>query len=163
MAISFVGVDQEARFEAWFQGYRRESFARTARDVTDRLEDHPHWSMGWRPYLREGWMAAIAQPIISTEENSMTKVMPTIGRRVLFHPAPNLSTPGFAPSPVCQAGVTMVHSDCCVDLDVIDANGAHHAMVYVSLIHHGEIAPSATSYCTYLKHEGVGAMIEKRR
>jgi hypothetical protein len=49
-------ADEEAFFEVWFQLHRKKTFERTARPG-DRIEDHPHWSMGLRDAYLEGWMA----------------------------------------------------------------------------------------------------------
>lgn len=48
-------IDEEASFEAWFQRQRRITFARDMR--SERLEDHPKWSMGLRSAYRDAWMA----------------------------------------------------------------------------------------------------------
>jgi hypothetical protein len=38
---------EEALFEVWFQLHRKKTFERGAQPG-DRLEDHPHWGMGYR-------------------------------------------------------------------------------------------------------------------
>jgi hypothetical protein len=51
-----MSMNEEARFEEWFQTYRRRTFGPDS-EVNGRLEDHPDWSLGPRSLLLEGWMA----------------------------------------------------------------------------------------------------------
>lgn len=72
-------------------------------------------------------MSLPAQPVI---------IEPNIGRRVWFWPAKNSGATGF----ICHdeavpmdAGIVFVHSDRCVNLDVCDHAGNHHAFTSVYL------------------------------
>ncbi|MEP6876928.1 MAG: hypothetical protein ABI887_21420 [Burkholderiales bacterium] len=67
----------------------------------------------------------------------MSFIKPTVGRQVWYRPAPDeiLVTCGDQP---LAATVAAVHSDRCINLQVIDANGKAHARASVLLIHGDE-------------------------
>jgi hypothetical protein len=50
-------TDMEAAFEEWFQAERRRTFALSSLPG-EHIEDHPHWSDGYRDSYYRGWMGA---------------------------------------------------------------------------------------------------------
>jgi len=76
--------------------------------------------------------------------SSPTIINPTIGRRVWFWPSKRTGQSGFichdAAVPM-DAGIVFVHSDRCVNLDVCDHAGNHHAFTSVYL-DQGDDCPS---------------------
>lgn len=51
-------ADMETAFEDWFQAERRRTFALYAHPG-ETIDDHPHWSYGFRSSYLAGWMGAV--------------------------------------------------------------------------------------------------------
>lgn len=69
-------------------------------------------------------------------------IKPTIGRRVWYRPGP-FGLPGmtnFGDQPL-DAGIVYVWGDRCVNLDVTDHAGRHHALTSVTLLQEGDAVP----------------------
>jgi hypothetical protein len=75
-------------------------------------------------------------------------ITPTVGRVVWYH-APS-STPDAQPQ---AAIIAFVHSDCLVNLHVIDANGVASGATSVVLVQEGDTAPAAGFYCEWMPYQ----------
>jgi hypothetical protein len=91
-------------------------------------------------------------------------IAPTIGRRVWFHPDPNMGSTGFVVNSKDQplnAGVVYVWSDRMVNLDVTDHAGNHHAFTSVTLVQPGDPAPGSGSWCEWMPYQVKQAQVSK--
>jgi hypothetical protein len=68
-------------------------------------------------------------------------IKPTVGRIVLFYPAPDSDRPRVGNDPHA-AIITAVWGDACINLSVFDANGTPYAQTSVLLVQEGEPKPS---------------------
>mgnify|MGYP001100203627 CR=1 FL=1 len=82
----------------------------------------------------------------------MSVIKPTVGRIVLFTPDKNdpLTRNGNEP---LAAIVACVHSDSCVNLGVIDAQGNNVSRTSVPLIQDGDPKPSTGYYCEWMPYQ----------
>src|SRR5687768_11982283 len=81
-------------------------------------------------------------------------IKPTVGRIVLFHPAPLYAEEGIPTitSAPLAALVVHVHGDGLLILTVFDSMGGTHARTYVTLIQAGEDAPEG-EYCEWMPYQ----------
>ncbi|VTU38317.1 hypothetical protein H4CHR_04393 [Variovorax sp. PBS-H4] len=82
-------------------------------------------------------------------------IIPTVGRRVWYYPHPLSGASGF----VCHnqnvpmdAGIVYVWSDRCVNLDVTDHAGNHHAFTSVDLWHGNGDRPNG-AFCEWMPYQ----------
>lgn len=83
-------------------------------------------------------------------------IHPTVGRVVNFWPDGNYVPSGFVmPHDLqpCAAQISCVHSDDCVNLGVLDANGNHYSFTSVTLVQRGNPGPGHGSYCTWMDYQ----------
>ncbi|CAN7538614.1 DUF2829 domain-containing protein [Variovorax sp. LjRoot130] len=79
-------------------------------------------------------------------------IIPTIGRRVWFTPDPRTALSGFVchnPAAPMDAGIVYVWGDRCVNLDVTDHAGNHHAFTSVELWQ-GDCDRPNGAYCEWM-------------
>lgn len=83
----------------------------------------------------------------------MSKIDPTVGRVVLFHPPSNSTKAGFEPNAICAAQIAKVLPDGRLNLGVLDGNGAHHSMTEVPLIQEGEPPPENGYFAEWMAYQ----------
>lgn len=83
----------------------------------------------------------------------MSKIDPTVGRVVWFHPATNSTKHGFEPNAICAAQIARVLPDGRLNLGVLDGNGAHHPMTEVPLIQERETAPENGYWAEWMPYQ----------
>lgn len=76
-------------------------------------------------------------------------ITPTVGRIIYFHPASNSTHRGFKPNALCAAQIAAVLPDGKLNLGVLDANGAHHAMTNVPFIQDSDTPPEDGYYAEW--------------
>lgn len=83
-----------------------------------------------------------------------SKIIPTVGRVVWYHPAPKEGSSDFAqhyqPGAPYAAIVAYVCSEALVNLAVFDANGTPRSRSSVALIQEGDAAPRDAEYCEWM-------------
>lgn len=76
-------------------------------------------------------------------------IKPTVGRVVLFYPDLSFPSAGEIGQPLA-ATIAFVHSDTCVNLCVVDANGVTCPQTSVFLRQDDAIAPENVRYCEWM-------------
>jgi len=81
-------------------------------------------------------------------------IKPTVGRVVWFIPKESSHSFGFSVNAGKEhaAVVAYVHSDTCVNLSVIDANGNHFCRTSVQLVQEGEKVPE-WDHCRWMPYQ----------
>lgn len=82
-------------------------------------------------------------------------IKPTVGRVVWFTPPGDTAESGFvgySDQPMA-AIIAYVWSDSCVNLHVIDHNGAGHSRTSVPLIQEGEPKPQLGFFCEWMPYQ----------
>lgn len=80
-----------------------------------------------------------------------TKIVPTIGRVVLYVPGPGDHTAvGNQPH---AATVAFVHNDNLVNLSIVDANGMQYARTEVPLVNEGETSETLHGFCHWMPYQ----------
>jgi hypothetical protein len=83
----------------------------------------------------------------------MTRIVPTIGRMILFHPPANSTKDGFEPNAICAATIAKVLPDGRLNLGVLDGNGVNHSMTEVPLIQEEETPPQDGYYAEWMPYQ----------
>ena len=83
----------------------------------------------------------------------MSKIDPTVGRMILFHPPSNSANPGFAPNTTCAAVIAKVLPNGRLNLGVFDGEGASHSMTDVPLIQEGDTAPKDGYFAQWMDYQ----------
>lgn len=83
----------------------------------------------------------------------MSKIDPTVGRVVWFHPPTNSTKHGFEPHAVCAAQIARVLPNGRVNLGVLDGNGENHSMTDVPLIQEGDEKPANGYYAEWMPYQ----------
>lgn len=83
----------------------------------------------------------------------MTRIVPTIGRMILFHPPSNSTHHGFEPNAICAATIAKVLPDGRLNLGVLDGNGVNHSMTAVPLIQEGEPQPENGYFAEWMSYQ----------
>jgi hypothetical protein len=89
-------------------------------------------------------------------EESMTKIAPTVGRVVLFTPSRLTGDGRFAHSDCRKplaAIVSHVFSDELVNLAVFDSNDQSHSRTSVPLLQEGETMPEHGYFCSWMPYQ----------
>jgi len=80
-----------------------------------------------------------------------TKIVPTIGRVVLYVPGPgDHAAEGNQPH---AATVAFVHNDNLVNLSIVDANGMQYARTEVPLVNEGETSDALHGFCHWMPYQ----------
>jgi hypothetical protein len=80
-----------------------------------------------------------------------TKIVPTIGRVVLYVPGPgDHASAGNQPH---AATVAFVHNDNLVNLSIVDANGMQYARTEVPLVNEGETSDTLHGFCHWMPYQ----------
>ncbi len=83
----------------------------------------------------------------------MSKIDPTVGRVVWFHPPSNSTKHGFEPNEICAAQIARVLPDGRLNLGVLDGNGVNHSMTEVPLIQEGDTKPENGYYAEWMPYQ----------
>lgn len=83
----------------------------------------------------------------------MSKIDPTVGRVVWFHPPYNSANSAFAPASVCAAIIAAVLPDNRLNLAVLDGKGACHSMEGVPMIQEGDESPENGYYAEWMPYQ----------
>jgi len=84
----------------------------------------------------------------------MSKIDPTVGRMIWFHPPSDSTNTGFEPNAICAATIAKVLPDGRLNLGVLDGNGVNHSMTEVPLIQEGDKAPEKGYYAEWIPADG---------
>lgn len=83
----------------------------------------------------------------------MTSIVPTVGRKILFHPPSNSTKQGFEPNAICAATIAKVLPDGRLNLGVLDGNGVNHSMTEVPLIQEGDTPPEDGFFAEWMPYQ----------
>jgi len=83
----------------------------------------------------------------------MSKIDPTVGRMIWFHPPSDSTNTGFEPNAICAATIAKVLPDGRLNLGVLDGNGVNHSMTEVPLIQEGDKAPEKGYYAEWMPYQ----------